>query len=58
MDKKIKDVIRVGNSASVILDKELLYKMEVKVGDKLEVTNCKKNQVTFKKLKEELEQNL
>ena len=53
MEKKIKDVIRVGNSASIILDKDLLYKMEVKVGDKLEVTNCKKNQVTFKKVKDE-----
>lgn len=53
MEKKIKDVIRVGNSASIILDKELLYKMEIEVGDKLEVTNCKKNQVTFKKVKNE-----
>lgn len=49
MGNKVKEIIKVGNSASVILDKELLYKMEAKVGDKLEVVHCTKNKLTFKR---------
>jgi beta-glucosidase len=30
-------------------NKELLYKMEAKVGDKLEVVHCTKNKLTFKR---------
>ena len=52
MEKKVKEVIRVGNSASVILDKELLYKAELEIGDKVEVT-CAKNRITLKKQKEQ-----
>lgn len=54
MDNKIKEITRLGNSAGIVVDKEMLYKAEMKVGDKVEVI-CKKNQMTFKKLKEEKE---
>ena len=54
MDNKIKEITRLGNSAGIVVDKEMLYKTEMKVGDKVEVI-CKKNQMTFKKLKEEKE---
>lgn len=52
MDNKIKEITKLGNSAGVVVDKEMLYKAELKVGDKVEVI-CKKNQITFKKVKEE-----
>ena len=51
MDNKIKEITRLGNSAGIVVDKEMLYKSEMKLGDKVEVI-CKKNQMTFKKLKE------
>lgn len=51
MDNKVKEITRLGNSAGIVVDKEMLYKTEMKVGDKVEVI-CKKNQMTFKKLKE------
>ena len=54
MDKKIKELTRLGNSVGIVVDKEMLYKCEMKLGDKVEVV-CKKNQMTFKKLKEEKE---
>jgi antitoxin component of MazEF toxin-antitoxin module len=52
MDNKIKEITRLGNSAGIVVDKEMLYKSEMKVGDKVEVI-CKKNQITFKKVKNE-----
>jgi antitoxin component of MazEF toxin-antitoxin module len=52
MDNKIKEITRLGNSAGVVVDKEMLYKAELKVGDKVEVI-CKKNQITLKKVKDE-----
>ena len=52
MDHKVKEITRLGNSAGIVVDKEMLYKAEMKVGDKVEVI-CKKNQITFKKVKEE-----
>ena len=52
MDNKIKEITRLGNSAGIVVDKEMLYKSEMKVGDKVEVI-CKKNQITFKKVKDE-----
>ena len=54
MNNKIKEITRLGNSAGIVVDKEMLYKSEMKVGDKVEVI-CKKNQMTFKKLKEKKE---
>lgn len=51
MDNKIKEITRLGNSAGIVVDKEMLYKTEMKVGDKVEVI-CKKNQMTFKKVKD------
>lgn len=51
----IKDLIKIGNSAGIVIDRLMMEKFNIKVGDKLEVTNCKKNQITFKKLKEEKE---
>lgn len=54
MNNKVKEITRLGNSAGIVVDKEMLYKTEMKVGDKVEVI-CKKNQMTFKKLKEEKE---
>ena len=52
MDNKIKEITRLGNSAGIVVDKEMLYKSEMKLGDKVEVI-CKKNQITFKKVKDE-----
>ena len=54
MEKKIKEITKVGNSGVVILNKELLYKAELEIGDKVEVA-CTKNKITLKKLKEEKE---
>ena len=54
MDNKVKVITKIGNSGAIILNKELLYKAELEIGDKVEVI-CKKNQMTFKKLKEEKE---
>ena len=51
MENKIKEITRLGNSAGIVVDKEMLYKTEMKVGDKVEVI-CKKNQMTFKKVKD------
>ena len=51
MDNKIKEITRLGNSAGIVVDKEMLYKSEMKVGDKVEII-CKKNQITLKKQKE------
>lgn len=52
MEKKIKEITKVGNSGVVILNKELLYKAELEIGDKVEVT-CTKNRITLKKQKEQ-----
>lgn len=52
MNNKIKEITRLGNSAGVVVDKEMLYKAELQVGDKVEVI-CKKHQITFKKVKKE-----
>ena len=54
MDNKIKEITRLGNSAGIVVDKEMLYKSEMQIGDKVEVV-CKKNQMIFKKLKEKKE---
>ena len=51
MDNKIKEIARVGNSGAVILNKEVLYKAELKIGDKVEVS-CTKNRITLKKQQE------
>lgn len=51
MDSKVKTITKVGNSGVVILNKELLYKAELEIGDKVEVT-CAKNRITLKKKKE------
>ena len=52
MDKKVKIITKVGNSGVVILNKELLYKAELEIGDKVEVA-CTKNKITLKKVKNE-----
>ena len=51
MDNKVKEITRLGNSAGIVVDKEMLYKAELEIGDKVEVI-CKKNQITLKKVKE------
>jgi antitoxin component of MazEF toxin-antitoxin module len=51
MNEKVKTITRVGNSGAVILNKELLYKAELEIGDKVEVS-CAKNRITLKKKKE------
>ena len=50
--KKIKEVRPFGNSFGIIFDKEMLYKSEIKVGDKVEVS-CAKNRITIRKPKQE-----
>jgi antitoxin component of MazEF toxin-antitoxin module len=52
MDNKVKIITKIGNSGAVILNKELLYKAELEIGDKVEVT-CAKNRITLKKQKEQ-----
>ena len=52
MENKVKEITKVGNSACVIFDKEILYKAELKIGDKLEVS-CSKNRITLRKKKGE-----
>ena len=52
MDKKVKIITIEGNSGVVFLNKELLYKAELEIGDKVEVT-CAKNRITLKKQKEQ-----
>ena len=51
MDNKIKEITRLGNSAGVVVDKGMLYKAELEIGDKVEVI-CKKHQIVLKKVKE------
>lgn len=51
MENRVKEIARVGNSGAVILNKEVLYKAELKIGDKVEVS-CAKNRITIKKKKE------
>ena len=51
MNEKVKTITKVGNSGAVILNKELLYKAELEIGDKVELS-CAKNRITIKKKKE------
>ena len=51
MDNKVKVITKIGNSGAIILNKELLYKSELEIGDKVEVS-CTKNRITLKKQKE------
>ena len=52
MNEKVKTITKIGNSGAVILNKELLYKAELEIGDKVEIA-CTKNKITLKKVKNE-----
>ena len=51
MNEKVKTITKIGNSGAVILNKELLFKAELEIGDKVEVS-CAKNRITIKKKKD------
>ena len=51
MNEKVKTITKIGNSGAIILNKELLFKAELEIGDKVEVS-CAKNRITLKKKKE------